>query len=244
MGLTDLMQKLEMPLVEVLAELEWNGITVDGQELERQRGRLQTRIDELAKEIQKAAMETIGRGFNPDSPKQLAGVLFNKPDDEEPGLGLKVVKRTKTGASTDIEVLEKLAADPEITTTIPSLIVEYRQFTKLVSTYLVALKEAINRDGARAREFPPDGRRDGAACVERSEPAEHPDPHRHRARHPQGVHRAGGATAADGGLLADRAAAARASVAGSGADRGVPRAARTSTRRSRPRSMVCRSELT
>jgi DNA polymerase-1 len=149
MGLTDLMQKLEMPLVEVLAELEWNGITVDGQELERQRGRLQTRIDELAKEIQKAAMETIGRGFNPDSPKQLAGVLFNKPDDEEPGLGLKVVKRTKTGASTDIEVLEKLAADPEITTTIPSLIVEYRQLTKLVSTYLVALKEAIQPQTGR-----------------------------------------------------------------------------------------------
>jgi DNA polymerase-1 len=143
MGLTDLMQKLELPLVEVLAELEWNGITVDGDELERQRGRLQTRIDALAKEMQKAAMETIGRGFNPDSPKQLAGVLFNKPDDEEPGLGLKVVKRTKTGASTDIEVLEKLAADPDITTTIPSLIVEYRQLTKLVSTYLVALKEAI-----------------------------------------------------------------------------------------------------
>ncbi len=143
MGLTDLMQKLEMPLVEVLAELEWNGITVDGNELERQRGRLQTRIDALAKELQKAAMDTIGRGFNPDSPKQLAGVLFNKPDDEEPGLGLKVVKRTKTGASTDIEVLEKLAADPDITTTIPSLIVEYRQLTKLVSTYLVALKEAI-----------------------------------------------------------------------------------------------------
>ncbi|QYK47164.1 MAG: DNA polymerase I [Phycisphaeraceae bacterium] len=143
MGLTDLMQKLELPLVEVLAELEWNGITVDGNELERQRGRLQTRIDELAKAIQKAAMDTIGRGFNPDSPKQLAGVLFNKPDDEEPGLGLKVVKRTKTGASTDIEVLEKLAADPDITTTIPSLIVEYRQLTKLVSTYLVALKEAI-----------------------------------------------------------------------------------------------------
>lgn len=143
MGLTDLMQKLELPLVEVLAELEWNGITVDGNELERQRGRLQTRIDALAKELQKAAMDTIGRGFNPDSPKQLAGVLFNKPDDEEPGLGLKVVKRTKTGASTDIEVLEKLAADPDITTPIPSLIVEYRQLTKLVSTYLVALKEAI-----------------------------------------------------------------------------------------------------
>lgn len=143
MGLTDLMQKLEMPLVEVLAELEWNGITVDGDELERQRGRLQTRIDALAKELQNAAMDTIGRGFNPDSPKQLAGVLFNKPEDEEPGLGLKIVKRTKTGASTDIEVLEKLAADPDITTPIPSLIVEYRQLTKLVSTYLVALREAI-----------------------------------------------------------------------------------------------------
>jgi DNA polymerase-1 len=143
MGLSDLMHTLELPLVEVLAELEWNGITVNGDELERQRKRLQTRIDTLAAEIQTAAIDAIGRPFNPDSPKQLGGVLFNKPTDPEPGLGLKIIKRTKTGASTDIEVLEKLAADPDITTPIPSLIVEYRQLTKLVSTYLVALREAI-----------------------------------------------------------------------------------------------------
>lgn len=144
MGLTDLWQRVELPLVEVLAELEWNGITVDPDELDRQRLRLEGRIRELAGQIQKAAIDTIGRGFNPDSPRQLAAALFNKPGDDEPGLGIKPPKRTKTGYSTDIEVLEKLAADTSITTPIPGLIVEYRQLTKLVGTYLEALKAAIN----------------------------------------------------------------------------------------------------
>jgi DNA polymerase-1 len=144
MGIMDLWDKVELPLVEVLAELEWNGIAVDAKELDRQRERLLGRIQELANQIRASAMDTIGRGFNPDSPKQLASALFNKADDEEPGLGLKVLKRLKTGPSTDIEVLEKLAADPDIKTPIPGLIVEYRQLTKLVGTYLEALKEAIN----------------------------------------------------------------------------------------------------
>jgi DNA polymerase I len=145
MGLMDLWRDLELPLVEVLAELEWNGITVEPGELDRQRGRLEDRIRELAQQIQHAAITSpIGRGFNPDSPKQLAVALFNKPTDEEPGLGIKPPKRTKTGYSTDIEVLEKLAADVTIKTPIPGLIVEYRQLTKLVGTYLEALKTAIN----------------------------------------------------------------------------------------------------
>jgi DNA polymerase-1 len=149
MGLEGLLTDLELPLVEVLAELEWNGIEVDGAELERQRERLQGRIDALRGQIDEAAQGSIGRTFNPDSPKQLASALFNKPGDSEPGLGLKIVKRTKTGASTDVEVLETLAQDPAVTTPIPSLIVDYRQLTKLVSTYLVALREAIDPQTGR-----------------------------------------------------------------------------------------------
>jgi DNA polymerase-1 len=94
-------------------------------------------------------MQRLGRTFNPDSPRQLADALFNKPNASEPGLGLKAIKRTQTGYSTDIEVLEKLAADPAITTPIPGLIVEHRQLSKLVGTYLEALKDAIDPNTKR-----------------------------------------------------------------------------------------------
>ncbi|CAN5764014.1 hypothetical protein BH11PLA1_BH11PLA1_03830 [soil metagenome] len=152
MGLMDLFRGVEMPLVDVLTALEWNGITVDAPELERQRTRLQSRIDVTRAAIDDAAREALGRTFNPDSPKQLAAVLFNKPESEEaggPGLGIKPVKRTKTGNSTDVEVLETLAEDAAITTPIPRLIVDYRQLTKLVSTYLVALRDEINPETGR-----------------------------------------------------------------------------------------------
>jgi len=140
MGLWDLFDNVEMPLVQVLAELEYNGICVDPDELDRQRERLMQRISTLKKDIAAASAHP----FSPDSPRQLAAALFNKPDDDPPGLGLKVIKRGKTGPSTDQEVLEKLAADPAIECELPHLIIEYRQLTKLVNTYLIALKEAIN----------------------------------------------------------------------------------------------------
>lgn len=144
MGMRSLFEDVEMPLVEVLAELEWNGILVEPDELDRQRDRLQTRLKELLGQIQDNAMETVGRTFDPDSTKQLGSVLFNKPNDAEPGLGLKSLKKTKTGHSTDAEVLEKLAQDATISSPLPKLILEYRQLAKLISTYLVALKEAIH----------------------------------------------------------------------------------------------------
>ncbi len=147
MKLWDLFTRVEMPLVEVLAELEWNGIRVDPAELDRQRQRLQSRIDALRKQIVDYAEDHLHRPFNPDSPRQLAAVLFNKPDATEAeggaGFGLKSVKRIKTGHSTDAEVLEKLAEDPTIENPIPKLIVEHREYSKLVNTYLVALAEAI-----------------------------------------------------------------------------------------------------
>lgn len=144
LGMNDLFYKLELPLVAVLAELEWNGILVDPDELDHQRERLSVRIRAVKEDIDDRAMEAIARTFDPDSPKQLAAALFNKPDAVEPGLGIKPIRKTKTGFSTDAEVLDKLAADATLTTPIPKLILEYRQLTKLVNTYLVNLKEAIN----------------------------------------------------------------------------------------------------
>ncbi len=138
--LRTLLRDVEVPLVDVLAELEWNGIRVERDELARQRRRLESLIVDLRERIAAASPGPL----NPDSPKQLSAVLFNPIDAMVPGLGLRVVKRTKTGASTDAEVLEALAEDPEVTSALPSLIVEYRQLTKLVSTYLVALEEAID----------------------------------------------------------------------------------------------------
>ncbi len=149
MELESLARDVEYPLVEVLAALESTGILLDPDELDQQRTRLQKRIDELHTQIADQAMETCGRSFNPGSPKQLSGILFNDPDAAEPGLGIKPIKKTKTGYSTDTEVLEKLALDPTVTSQIPALIIENRQLTKLVSTYLVALKEAIHPDTGR-----------------------------------------------------------------------------------------------
>jgi DNA polymerase-1 len=144
--LRKLFDELEMPLVEVLAELEWNGIRVDRAELDHQAQALQTRIEDLKQRIEDAAP----RPFNPDSPKQLRGILFHDPDhDDEPGLGLTPIKKTKTGFSTDVEVLEKLAADPDVETPVPALILEYRSLTKLVGTYLTALADAINEQTGR-----------------------------------------------------------------------------------------------
>ncbi len=151
MQLWDLFTRVEMPLVEVLAELEWNGIRVDKGELDRQRTRLQKRIDELRTQIVNYTEDHLHRPFNPDSPRQLAAVLFNKADASEeqggPGFGLKSIKRIKTGHSTDAEVLEKLAEDPTIANPIPKLIVEHRELTKLVNTYLESLAEEVYPEG-------------------------------------------------------------------------------------------------
>jgi len=129
----------------VLADMAYEGIRVDRSVLAEQREALSGRIEALRDEI----VEVAPHAFNPDSPRQLAAVLFNKPADDPPGLGLRVTRRGKTGPSTNVEVLEKLAADPEVETPIPRLIVEHRQLAKLVNTYLVALGECIHPDTGR-----------------------------------------------------------------------------------------------
>lgn len=149
MGLEDLYRDVELPLVEVLAELEYNGIRVDPDELDRQRERLEHEIARLTDAIHDASMESLGFTFDIDSPKQLSKALFGKPTDEPPGLGIKPIKKTKTGYSTDAEVLQKLVDDAGVESPIPSLVLDYRQLTKLVRTYLVALKDELNDETGR-----------------------------------------------------------------------------------------------
>ncbi|MEL6328872.1 MAG: DNA polymerase I [Planctomycetota bacterium] len=150
MRLEELYRDVELPLVEALAELEWNGILVDPDELDAQRDRLEAEIETLRAQIDEAALAAADRTIDIDSPKQLSGLLFHKPDhEEEPGLGIKPLKKIKTGYSTDAEVLQKLADDAAIETPIPGLILEYRQLAKLVSTYLAALKDEIHPETER-----------------------------------------------------------------------------------------------
>ena len=133
-NLWDLYWNLERPLIPVLAEMEHAGITVDVDELQRQSDELSGRLDALMHEI----YEEAGHEFNLNSPKQLGTVLFEE-------LGLPVLKRTKTGPSTNEEVLQRLAADHSL----PAKIIEHRHLTKLKGTYLDALPKMVNAQTGR-----------------------------------------------------------------------------------------------
>lgn len=132
--LAPLYDDLERPLIAVLAELEHTGIHVDREELDRQNAELTARVETLVAEIHAEA----GEEFNIDSPKQLRGILFDK-------LELPVLKKTKTGPSTDQEVLEQLAAIHPL----PEKIIEHRHLVKLKGTYLDALPKLINPQTGR-----------------------------------------------------------------------------------------------
>ena len=128
-GLADLLRSLEIPLIDVLAELEYNGIKVDVARLGELSRRYAQRMESLEAEIHQMA----GRPLNIASPKQLQDLLFSE-------LKLPVVKKTaKTGPSTDAEVLEQLA----LLHPLPAKILEYRQYAKLKSTYVDALPEMV-----------------------------------------------------------------------------------------------------
>ncbi len=129
LGFTKLLYDLEMPLMHVLADMEYHGVRIDTVLLKKLSADISEKLVVLAAQITAAA----GMPFNHDSPKQLADVLFNH-------LHLPVIKRSKTGASTDITVLEKLADKHPV----PALIVEYRQLTKLKNTYLDTLAKLPN----------------------------------------------------------------------------------------------------
>ncbi len=125
---------LETPLIPVLADMEAEGISVDEKVLREQSAVLGERIEALRARIHTEA----GCEFVIDSPKQLGDVLFNK-------LGLRVIKKTKTGASTDVEVLERLAGDHPV----PRLVLDYRSLVTLKNTYLDNLTDYVNPRSGR-----------------------------------------------------------------------------------------------
>ena len=127
-----LYKEMELPLVVTLFDMEVAGVRVDGEELKAYGEQLKVRIAEVEKAIYEAAGET----FNINSPKQLGEVLFEH-------LKLPNGKKTKTGYSTAADILEKLAPEYPIV----NQILEYRQLTKLYSTYAVGLATYIREDG-------------------------------------------------------------------------------------------------
>ena len=127
--LEGLFADVEMPLVKVLAEMEMNGVKVDTDFL----GELSKKAEKELAKLEKNIFKEAGEEFNINSPKQLAEILFNK-------LKLPSGKKTKTGFSTDSGVLEKLAEEYEL----PKRLLEFRENSKLKSTYLDALPELVN----------------------------------------------------------------------------------------------------
>ena len=133
-GLDRLFDDIEMPLVPVLAEMEEVGIKLDVDQLSALSKELETQMSGMVKRIQTLA----GTEFNLNSPKQLAEILFDR-------LGLKPIKKTKTGYSTNEEVLQQLALQHEL----PAEILNYRQLTKLKSTYIDALPRLVHPETRR-----------------------------------------------------------------------------------------------
>jgi len=125
-----LFRETEMPLVEVLAKMEHNGITLDTGLLAQLSASMAKRLEKLSSEVHEAA----GYQFNIDSTKQLAVVLFDEQN-------LPVGKKTKTGRSTDAETLTKLCEQTD--NIIPKLVLEYRELRKLKGTYLDTLPQMI-----------------------------------------------------------------------------------------------------
>ncbi|RKJ59022.1 DNA polymerase I [bacterium 1XD42-1] len=127
-----LLQEIEIPLAQVLASMELEGFALDSAALKEYGAALDTRLEELQKSIYEAA----GTSFNLNSPKQMGAILFEQ-------LKLPPKKKTKTGYSTNADVLEELRGSHPII----ELILEHRQLIKLKSTYVEGLLKVIGRDG-------------------------------------------------------------------------------------------------
>ena len=137
-NLISLYENVEKPLVKVLADMENTGVLVDKNMIKE----LNEEYSKLANEYEQKVYELAGEVFNLNSPKQLGVVLFDK-------MKLPVVKKTKTGYSTDVEVLEKLSKKHEIA----DYILKYRSLNKLISTYLDGILEYIMDDGRVRTSF-------------------------------------------------------------------------------------------
>jgi DNA polymerase I len=132
--LLSLYREIELPLIDVLARMETAGVAIDVDALRGLSATIRARLEALTEEIYRLA----GTEFNIGSPKQLAFVLFEK-------LQLPSLKRTKTGLSTDAEVLEQLAPQHEVV----ARIVEHRELSKLLSTYVDVLPNMVDPQSGR-----------------------------------------------------------------------------------------------
>jgi len=127
--LLEVLEKIELPLIPVLMTMERNGVYVDISYLNE----LSQRLGQEMHAIEEKIFSLVGEQFNLNSTKQLAHILFDK-------LGIKPIRKTKTGYSTDVKVLEVLAKEHEV----PRYLLEYRQLMKLKSTYTDALPQLVH----------------------------------------------------------------------------------------------------
>lgn len=134
----DVYNKIELPLVPVLLDMELNGIKLNLQDLAEQSKVLEVELNKLEKQI----YELTGQEFNISSPKQLSKVLFED-------MGLPVIKKTKTGYSTNSDVLNKLAGEYPVC----ELILKYRESSKLKSTYVDSLPNLVNNKTGRIHSY-------------------------------------------------------------------------------------------
>ena len=134
-GATSLLRDVELPLIHVLAEMEWTGITIDVPWFHS----LKTRFAKERGVAEEAIYESAGERFNVNSNRQLATILFER-------MGLPVRKKTSTGPSTDASVLQQLTEEGH---TLPALIMEHRELAKLESTYLDTLPVLVNPSTGR-----------------------------------------------------------------------------------------------
>ena len=125
-----LFDEVEMPLVNVLADMESEGVSVDIEYLKKSSQKMEKKLNEISQQIYKLA----GEEFNINSPKQLQVVLYDN-------LGLPVLKKTKTGRSTDESVLAKLALQHEL----PAILLEYRSLNKLKTAYYDSMIELVDK---------------------------------------------------------------------------------------------------
>ncbi len=128
-GMGKLFHEVEMPLIDCLTDMELCGVAIDTAYLGAMSKEMEKQVEKITAEIYEAA----GAEFNINSPKQLAEILFVK-------LKLPAVKKTKTGQSTDVDVLEALSGSHKL----PALLLKYREIQKLKSTYVDALPELVN----------------------------------------------------------------------------------------------------
>lgn len=131
---SEIYEELDLPLLPILSKMEWEGVSLDTDIYSK----LEVEFSKITDDINAQVKEMTGEDVNLKSPKQVGALLFDK-------LGLPVIKKTKTGYSTNAAVLEELAKMGE--SDVPALIMKYREIEKLNSTYVKALPELVHEDG-------------------------------------------------------------------------------------------------